>query len=96
MTSRWKPSSEASPQEALGYFKRVAEADPEDPSAAYYLAQCLAQLSDHEQAYQWYRRAMGLFTQDGETVGPLPTTGWGSPHRDQLHARYNTRFQDGR
>jgi Flp pilus assembly protein TadD len=50
----------ASPQEALGHFKRVAEADPEDPYAAYYLAQCLAQLSDHEQAYQWYRRAMDL------------------------------------
>jgi hypothetical protein len=51
---------------------------------------------EYEQGYQWYRRAMNLFTQDGEAVGPLPTTGQGSPSRDRLHARYNTRFQDGR
>jgi hypothetical protein len=45
---------------------------------------------------QGWAKDMDLFTQDGETVGPLPTTGQGSLSRDRLHARYNTRFQDGR
>lgn len=37
-----------------------------------------------------------LFTRDGETVAPLPTSGKPRGPVDELHARYNTRFQDGR
>jgi hypothetical protein len=37
-----------------------------------------------------------LFTRDGETVGPLPSTGRPRQKVDSLHARYNTRYQDGR
>ena len=50
----------SSPAEAMEHFRRVAEADDEDAYAAYYLAQCLAQLSDHEQALQWYQKALQL------------------------------------
>lgn len=38
---------------------------------------------------------MDLYTKDGETVGPLPTTGVGTPGRDQLHRKYNTRYESG-
>ena len=37
-----------------------------------------------------------LFTRDGETVSPLPSSGQPTPTAEQLHARYNTRYQDGR
>ena len=37
-----------------------------------------------------------LYTQDGETVGPLPNTETPSERRAELHRRYNTRFQAGR
>lgn len=37
---------------------------------------------------------MDLYTQDGETVAPLP--GQASPARDALHARFNTRYEGGR
>jgi len=37
-----------------------------------------------------------LFTRDGETVAPLPSTGRPRQKVDSLHARYNTRYQDGR
>ncbi len=50
----------ASPAEALGHFKRVAQGDPEDAYAAYYLAQTLAQQGDHAQALHWYRQAIEL------------------------------------
>lgn len=50
----------ASPAEALVHFRRVAEADPQDAYAAYYLAQCLSQQSEHAQALQRYRQAMRL------------------------------------
>ncbi|MCP4406340.1 MAG: tetratricopeptide repeat protein [Gammaproteobacteria bacterium] len=50
----------ATPDEALVHFRRVTEADPNDPYAAYYLAQCLAQRSEHEQALNWYRQVLGL------------------------------------
>jgi tetratricopeptide (TPR) repeat protein len=48
------------PRGALKDFGIVAEADPEDAHAAYYLAQCHAQLADPEEALSWYQRAMGL------------------------------------
>ncbi len=41
-----------------------------------------------------------LFTKDGETVEPWPARAGSSPetlrHRDELHRRYNTRFEAGR
>ena len=46
------------PDESLTHFQVVADADPEDAYAAYYRAQCLAQLADYEQAIAWYQRAM--------------------------------------
>jgi len=50
----------SSPEAALPHFRSVAAADPEDGYAAYYLAQCLAQQGEHEQALNWYQRAMRL------------------------------------
>jgi len=44
--------------EALAEFKRVAEGDPEDAHASYYLAQSLAQLGRYDEAISWYQRAM--------------------------------------
>ena len=37
---------------------------------------------------------MDLYTQDGDTVAPLP--GRASPARDALHGRFNTRYEGGR
>lgn len=37
---------------------------------------------------------MDLYTQDGDTVTPLPGTP--SPEREALHARFNTRYESGR
>ena len=42
-----------------------------------------------------WAKDMDLFTGDGETVGPLPSTGKNETVRDQLHAKYNTRYQSG-
>jgi hypothetical protein len=46
-----------------------------------------------------YAKDMDLYTADGESVGPLPVslplTGR-DDKRDDLHSRYNTRFQAGR
>jgi len=42
-----------------------------------------------------WAKDMDLFTRDGETVGPLPSTGKPEAIRDSLHARYNTRYQSG-
>ena len=42
-----------------------------------------------------WAKDMDLFTRDGETVGPLPTTGKPEAAREQLHTRYNTRYQSG-
>jgi len=40
---------------------------------------------------------MDLYTKDGQTVGPLPARGDGSPDRRAgLHRTYNTRYLDGR
>jgi len=38
---------------------------------------------------------MDLFTLDGETVGPLSSTGKLEAARNSLHARYKTRYQSG-
>ena len=38
---------------------------------------------------------MDLYTKDGMTVGPLPTSGRDESRRDALHARYNTRLVAG-
>ena len=38
---------------------------------------------------------MDLYTGDGSTVGPLPTTGRAVGPRDRLHRKYNTRYQRG-
>ncbi len=43
-----------------------------------------------------WTKDMDLFTQHGETVGPLPNTGKPPGPRDALHARYNTRWLAGR
>jgi len=42
-----------------------------------------------------WAKDMDLFTRDGDTVGPLPSTGKPEAVRDRLHARYNTRYQAG-
>ena len=41
---------------------------------------------------------MDLYTKDGETVGPIPGVGLdrSSAKRDELHSRYNTRYESGR
>jgi tetratricopeptide (TPR) repeat protein len=48
------------PDDAAEHFEFVAKTDPNDAHAAYYLAQCLAQQSDYEQAITWYQKAMEL------------------------------------
>ncbi|MBT8103241.1 MAG: VCBS repeat-containing protein [Gammaproteobacteria bacterium] len=48
------------PDEALTHFEFVSDRDEKDAHAAYYRAQCLAQLADYEQASAWYQRAMEL------------------------------------
>jgi hypothetical protein len=47
------------------------------------------------EAYGW-AKDRDLFTRDGETVAPLPSSGKPRGPVDELHVRYNTRFQDGR
>jgi hypothetical protein len=42
-----------------------------------------------------WAKDMDLYTRDGETVGPLPTTGKPDGPRDQLHKRYQTRYASG-
>jgi hypothetical protein len=43
-----------------------------------------------------WAKDMDLYTKDGETVGPLPSTGKSAGRRDQLHSRYHTRYLAGR
>ncbi|MCH7601757.1 MAG: VCBS repeat-containing protein [Planctomycetes bacterium] len=38
---------------------------------------------------------MDFYTQDGETVGPLPTSGKNAANRDRLHQIFNTRLEAG-
>jgi hypothetical protein len=42
-----------------------------------------------------WAKDMDLYTRDGETVGPLPTTGKPAEPREQLHKRYQTRYASG-
>ncbi len=42
-----------------------------------------------------WTKDMDLYTQNGETVDPLPHTGEPAARRESLHARYNTRYQAG-
>ena len=42
-----------------------------------------------------WAKDMDFYTRDGETVGPLPTTGKPAGTARELHARYNTRYQAG-
>lgn len=42
-----------------------------------------------------WAKDMDLYTRDGETVAPLPTSGHPTQPRDQLHTRYLTRYQAG-
>ena len=46
------------------------------------------------EAFGW-AKDMDLYTKDGETVGPLPTTGKPAEPRDRLHAHYHTRYETG-
>ena len=43
---------------AMAHFKTVADADPSDAFAAYYLGQCHARQSQHEKAREWYEKAI--------------------------------------
>lgn len=49
-----------SPDEALPHFQLVAEADPKDAYAAYYVGQCLSQQRSYEDAAEWYDKAIAL------------------------------------
>jgi tetratricopeptide (TPR) repeat protein len=42
-----------------------------------------------------WAKDMDLYTKDGETLGPLPTSGKPRAIPERLHAAYNTRFQAG-
>lgn len=52
-----------------------------------------------EVRFHGWAKDMDLYTQHGQTVGPLPIPDDLSPaqlaHRERLHARYNVRFQGG-
>ena len=43
-----------------------------------------------------WAKDMDLYTRDGDTLEPLPSSRGGSETRERLHARFNTRFQAGR
>ena len=42
-----------------------------------------------------WAKDMDLFTNNGETIGPLPSTGKPIKQRDALHATYNSRYRSG-
>ena len=42
-----------------------------------------------------WAKDMDLYTRDGATVGPLPSTGKPAALPDRLHEQYNTRYQSG-
>jgi tetratricopeptide (TPR) repeat protein len=50
----------SSPAVAQPHFERVANADPDDAYAAYYLAQCLAQQGEYAGALARYQQAMAV------------------------------------
>jgi len=43
-----------------------------------------------------FAKDMDLYTRDGDTVGPLPSTGRNAQVRDELNRRFNIRFAAGR
>ncbi|NOT55084.1 MAG: tetratricopeptide repeat protein [Deltaproteobacteria bacterium] len=43
-----------------------------------------------------WTKDMDLYTKDGETLAPLPTTGKAVETRERLHGRYQTRYEAGR
>lgn len=43
-----------------------------------------------------WTKDMDLYTKDDETLTPLPITGKPVGPREQLHARYQTRYEAGR
>ena len=46
--------------------------------------------------FRGWTKDMDLYTEHGETVGPLPVVeGIDQDRRESLHARYNVRFQEG-
>jgi len=47
------------------------------------------------ESFGW-AKDMDLYTLDGSTVGPLPSSGKDGVKRDELHGRYNTRYRSGR
>ena len=69
----------------------------EEVSLAYPLPPQLAAGSQRVyvlEAHGWCKD-MDLYTRTGETVGPLPDSGKPAGPRDQLHARFNTRYRSG-
>jgi len=46
------------------------------------------------ESFGW-AKDMDLYTLDGSTVGPLPSSGKDSVKRDQLHGKFNTRYHSG-
>jgi tetratricopeptide (TPR) repeat protein len=46
------------------------------------------------ESFGW-AKDMDMYTLDGSTVGPLPTSGKDGVKRDQLHGKYNTRYRSG-
>jgi hypothetical protein len=46
------------------------------------------------ESFGW-AKDMDLYTLDGSTVGPLPSSGKDSVKRDQLHGTFNTRYRSG-
>jgi hypothetical protein len=43
-----------------------------------------------------WAKDMDLYTEEGDTLAPLPSSGTPAAAREALHARLNTRFQAGR
>ena len=46
------------------------------------------------ESFGW-AKDMDLYTRDGNTVGPQPSSGKDHVKRDQLHGKYNTRYRSG-
>ncbi len=46
------------------------------------------------ESFGW-AKDMDLYTRDGDTIEPLPSSGRKSTKRDQLHTQYNTRYRSG-
>ncbi len=72
------------PGEELNLSFTAPEADPEAGWSRFYVLETRGWAKD-----------MDLFTKDGESLGPLPDSGLPATPRDDLHARYNTRYRSG-